>query len=127
NQFRQALWRVLSVSVNQRHEVESFTNGVIKTDLLITAIALVNGIAEHCQGKSESTVSFNGVSPRESFVLRRVVDDQDFRVIILTKAARYALKNALDRALCVVRHDKDQQPWFVSGIRHHDEPSCYLP
>ncbi len=103
-QIGQTLRRVLPISVHQGYDVKTFLDGVVKADFLVAAIALVDRVEEDRQGKA---AVFHFASLMEGLVLRGIVDDQDFGMV-LGQRFRDALDYALDRAFRIVCHNKDQ-------------------
>src|SRR3954468_16732563 len=62
DELRQALGRVLPIPVNQRDEIESPLNGVMKADLLITTVALVFGIPQDRQREWQRLVAVENMA-----------------------------------------------------------------
>ena len=124
HQFGQLLRGVLSVSVNQRDNVESVVDRVAVAEFLIAAVSLVLRIAEHHHFE-RSTLNLAFQAGLKSGVLAEVVDDEHFDVRPV-KFGRDAVQNALDGFLSVVGDDKNEQALFsevdghcreVSGLR----------
>ena len=115
-QLCQALRSVLPVAMEQSHGVETFFDGVMEANLLISAIALLGRVVEHGQRK---TLALAARQSRffEGLVLRRIVNDQDF-AIVRGERGRYAGNHMLDGSRSIVGNDNDQQTF--SALGKHD-------
>ncbi len=97
--------------MHQRYEIELLADGVVKSDLLVPAIALIHRVGQNRDGKP-GVLKLPG--SLEGAVIGGVVDDQDLGVVF-GERRRHALEHRLDGPLRVVGDDKYQQSL---GRRH---------
>ena len=69
-QIGKAFRGVLSVPMNQRNDVEPVLNGIVKSNLLVAAITLLDGVVQHRLRKKTITVFLKIVCLAEGLVLR---------------------------------------------------------
>jgi hypothetical protein len=84
----------------------------MEADLLVAAVPLIDGVEEHVQPEWKRLCPADLLAAFEGLIAGRVVDDEDFDVIVVCKPVRDTGENILDRALRVVRDDEDQQARF---------------
>ena len=90
------------------HEVEAALDRKMEPDLLVAAVALINGIEQHMKRKRQCVRLACCLAALKGRILRRVVDDQDFDIICVSQAMRYSFENTFDRFLRVVRDDENE-------------------
>ena len=107
---------VLAIAMDEGDEVESVVDGVAVAELLVAAVALVEGGAE--DGDPEAFDGFLvSEAGGEGVVFRGVVDDEDFDVAaaqLLGDAAQYAA----DGFFGIVGDDEDENSLFGQVEAH---------
>ena len=107
-QFRQALRRVLAVSVNERYKIVAVLQRVPITDLLIAAVPLIHRVIEGRDGEGNRFVQTDRMAFLEGRVFGRIVDDQNVGVEVVQQAGRNPVDYLLNRLFGVVGDDEDQ-------------------
>ena len=92
----------------------------MEADLLIAAIALVDRVEQHRHRERQRLLGNRLVPFRKGIVLRGVVDDQGFDIVIRAERLRNPGQDAADRLLCIISDDEDKQ----TGPRGHVPPSA---
>ena len=73
---------VLPIAVDQRHHVELVPDGVEVAHLLIAAISLVDRVGQDRDRDGSFALRGVGVRGIKRPIVRRVIDDQDFRIVL---------------------------------------------
>lgn len=98
-------------------DVETVVDRVAVAEFLVTAVTLILRCAENrdLEGRISLLIA---ETLNESFVLGKIVDDQDLDLSAL-QALRNATENLFDRQLRVVGNDEDEQPFAaeINSIR----------
>src|SRR5918996_1791790 len=104
------------------HEVEAFADGERVPDLLIPTVALVVLVPQ--DGDPNLWMGLLILTPDlRRAVLRRIVDDEDFAVVLIENGPRYSLENGLQGRFGVVSDDEDEQPG-LRALEHLNDPDA---
>ena len=110
DQLGQTLGRVLAVAVHQRHPVEAVFDGVVESDLLVAAVALVDRVEQHGQLEGHDPPAVGQFAAQEGVVPGGVVDDEHLHLVARRQIRGDPPEHVLDGPLGVVGDDEDEQP-----------------
>src|SRR5436190_21409044 len=106
--------------MNECDEVKATVYRIMKSDLLIAAISLIDRIEQDMQREWEILFGPNGMASFKRLIFRLVIDDENFDVIFIEQPVGKAIQHFLDRRLCVIGNDKDEEALlFILTLRCH--------
>ena len=111
--------------MDEGHDVEFLLDCKVVADFLIAAITLVHRIEKDMEREREFTLTLDRLAAFKCFVLRRVVDDQHFDVIVGAERFGNARQHALNGFLRVIGDDENQEFWLL-GLRSTNGFSRFL-
>ena len=103
------LRRVLPVAVDHHDDVEAVVDGVSVAQLLVAAIALVDGVDEDRPAVADAQVGERRASGHRGLIGRCVVDDEDVDVELVVEVGWHPPDDVSDVPFGLVRRDEDEQ------------------
>jgi len=113
----------LAIAMDQGDQIKAVSDGVLKFDFLISALALIDGIFQNREFERELSIDPDFVGLFKRVVGRTVIDNQDFGVVDVQRFRNF--RQHILNGFFVIKGDDEDQKFF--GHVTPLSPSSWLP